>query len=132
MRATNKYKHLVSLLGLVTFIILAFGSVNDSSKTTEFKIEKPKTEDDIRNERIEKQFSLWDGSHKNLTTLIKESMNDPDSYKHVETVYWDKGDYLIVRTKFRGKNAFGGVVTNYVTAKIDLDGNIMEIISQEP
>ena len=59
-------------------------------------------------------------------------MNDPDSYEHVKTEYWDKGDYLIVKTTFRGKNAFGGVVVNWVTVKTDLDGFVIELISKNP
>jgi hypothetical protein len=59
-------------------------------------------------------------------------MNDPDSYDHVETRYSDKGDHLIVKTTFRGKNAFGGVVKNWVIAKVDLNGNVIEVISQGP
>ncbi len=59
-------------------------------------------------------------------------MNDPDSYDHVETVYWDMGDYLVVRTTYRGKNAFGGVVVNWVKAKVNLDGNIIEITETYP
>lgn len=83
-----------------------------------------------RKKKIEMQFSAWDGSHNNLTWVIKESMNDPKSYKHVETVYWDMGDHLVVRTTFRGTNAFGGVVKNTVKAKISLDGNVLEIMEQ--
>ena len=84
-----------------------------------------------RKERIEKRFSsLWDGSHRELTKVIKGSMNDPGSYEHVETVSWDMGDHLVVRTTFRGKNAFGGVVSNWVKAKTDLDGNVLEVIEQ--
>ncbi|MFP4356241.1 MAG: hypothetical protein ACLFUJ_14070 [Phycisphaerae bacterium] len=85
-----------------------------------------------RKERIESGFSAWDGSHRGLTKVIKASMNDPKSYDHVETVYWDQGDHLIVRTTFRGKNAFGGVVANWVKAKVDLDGNVLAIIEQGP
>ena len=59
-------------------------------------------------------------------------MNDPNSYEHAETRYSDKGDHLIVSTTFRGKNAFGGVVKNMVIAKVDLNGNVIEIISQLP
>jgi DNA-directed RNA polymerase subunit RPC12/RpoP len=92
----------------------------------------PKTKEESRKEQIERQFSAWDGSHRGLTKLIKASMNDPDSYDHVETVYWDKGDHLVVKTTFRGKNAFGGVVKNWVMAKIDLEGNVIEVISQGP
>ena len=83
-----------------------------------------------REERLEKGFSGWDGSHRGLTEFIKDSMNDPGSYEHVETVYWDMGNHLVVRTTFRGKNAFGGVVSNWVKAKTDLDGNVLEVIEQ--
>lgn len=55
-------------------------------------------------------------------------MYDPSSFRHIETFYIDKGEYLIVITKFRGKNAFGAYVINTVTAKVDLNGNILEII----
>ncbi len=83
-----------------------------------------------RKERIEAQFSAWDGAHRNLTKIIKASMNDPDSFKHVKTVYWDMIDHLIVQETFRGKNAFGGVVVNTVKAKVSLDGQVLEIIDQ--
>lgn len=46
---------------------------------------------EARKKRIDRQFSAWDGSHNNLERLIKRSMNDPDSYEHDETVYWDRG-----------------------------------------
>ena len=57
-------------------------------------------------------------------------MNDPDSYEHVETVYWDRDDHLVVSTTFRGKNAFGGTVSNTVKAKVSLDGQDIEIVEQ--
>lgn len=84
-----------------------------------------------RNELIQKQFSDWDGSHKGLEKLIKENMPDPRSYEHVETKFIDKGDYILVFTKFRGKNGFGGMVFGYVTAKVDFEGNVIEIVSQK-
>jgi len=55
-------------------------------------------------------------------------MNDPESFKHEETRYVDKGDHILVVTSFRGTNAFGGVIKDFVTAKVDLEGNVMEII----
>lgn len=54
-------------------------------------------------------------------------MNDPDSYDHVKTYYYDMGDHLIVVTSFRGNNAFGGKVLNTYTAKISMEGKILEI-----
>ncbi len=83
-----------------------------------------------RQRNIEAQFDAWDGNHRNLEELIKSSMNNPDSYKHVETIYWDQGDHLLVLTTFRGENAFGGTITNTVKAKVGLDGTILEIIEQ--
>lgn len=84
-----------------------------------------------RRELIESQFSVWDGSHIGVTKAIKASMNDPKSYDHVETVFWDRGDYLLIRTRFRGKNAFGGVILNTVNAKVDFQGNVLDIALQE-
>ncbi len=83
-----------------------------------------------REELIKSGFSAWDGSHIKLTSLIKASMNDPKSYEHVKTVYWDEGDYLIVKTDFRGSNAFGATVLNFVKAKVSLDGEIIDIIEE--
>lgn len=80
-----------------------------------------------RKERILKQFSSWDGAHRNLEKYIKKSMNDPKSYKHDETTYVDKGSYILVQTRFRGKNSFGATVLQTVTAKVELDGNILSI-----
>jgi len=120
----------IGCLGLIGVILLVgmFGNMlSESNKTS-----KPKTAKEIRKERIESTFSAWDGSHMGLEKLIKRTMNDPDSYEHVKTVYSDKGNYLIVKTTFRGKNAFGGVVTNWIMAKADLDGNIIEVISRGP
>ena len=85
-----------------------------------------------RKDSIEVGFSAWDGSHINLTEIIKESMNDPKSYEHVKTVYWDMQDHLIIQTTFRGKNAFGGVIANTIKAKADISGNDFYNISQEP
>jgi hypothetical protein len=85
---------------------------------------------EARVEQIKAQFSAWDGSHRNLERVVKKAMNDPDSYEHDETVYWDKGDHLIVRMSYRGKNAFGGIVKNFVKAKVSLDGQVLQIIDQ--
>jgi ribosomal protein L37E len=81
-----------------------------------------------REQKIKNNFSAWDGSHIGLTKYIKNAMHDPDSYEHVETKYWDKGNHLIILTTFRGKNGFGGVVKNSMMAKVDLNGNVLKIM----
>ena len=55
-------------------------------------------------------------------------MNNPDSYEHVETRYTDMGDHLRVATKYRGTNAFGGVVTQTTVADVDDNGNVIRIV----
>ncbi len=78
---------------------------------------------------VEYQFSAWDGSHIELVRLVKENMNDPGSFQHVETRYVDNGtgNGLTVYMKFRGKNAFGGLVINEVTATTDYKTNMIKI-----
>lgn len=99
--------------------------------TNEQQYEKGEENKKVEHEKkIDVQFSWWDGSHDNLTKYIKESMNDPNSFEHVETKYIDYGDYITVWETFRGKNAFGGVVKNTVVANVSLEGKIIEILDQ--
>lgn len=122
MRTKTITTHFLSVLAVCFFIFIAFGSGED--KNTDGT---PKTEKQIQ---LEKQFSTWNGSHIELTKLIKNAMNDPDSYEHVETKYWDMTDYIVVRTVYSGKNAFGGRVKNFVKAKYDNKGNLIEILEE--
>lgn len=94
------------------------------------KPEPPKTPAEIRKEKLQHGFNPWNGEHIQLTRLIKQNMKNPDSYDHVKTTYIDKGDYLIIETTYRGTNSFGAVVPGVAAAKADLDGNIIELISQ--
>jgi len=120
--------------GCIVFIVVGFIislTVSDCGGPKNPPIpDLPKADWEIRKERLQKGFSNWDGSHRGLTAVIKKSMNDPSSYEHVRTEYIDNEDHLIVTTTFRGKNAFGGIVVNSVKAKTDLDGNVIEVISQ--
>jgi hypothetical protein len=105
-------------------------------KKVDFYTTRIKEEEDkrllavARKENIERQFSAWDGSHAKLERIIKEAMNDPDSYEHDKTVYWDRGDHLVVQTTYRGKNAFGGTVRNFLKAKVSLSGQVLQILDQ--
>ncbi len=74
-------------------------------------------------------ISEWDGSLPSLKQYIKRNMNDPSSFKHVETRYQviDKNAFVIM--EYRGTNAFGGTVTNTIKATVDYqDCSIIEII----
>ena len=85
---------------------------------------------EARKKELEAQFSAWDGSHRKFERLIKQTMNDPDSYEHVETRFADKIDYIRVFTKFRGKNAFGGVVVDSATADFTISGDLIRVIEE--
>lgn len=92
------------------------------------KQEKVEAANSVQHKKmIEEQFSSWDGSHINLTKAIKKDMNDPNSYEHVSTKYFDLGDHLKVVTEFRGTNSFGAKVKNTVIAQVGLDGHIIEM-----
>lgn len=79
-----------------------------------------------RLESIKKQFSYWDGAHTLLERSIKSSMADPKSYDHIETKWLDKDDHILVTTRFRERNSFGGMEIKTVEAKITIAGEIIE------
>ncbi|MGI1669984.1 MAG: hypothetical protein K6L74_06610 [Neptuniibacter sp.] len=78
--------------------------------------------------QVRAQFSSWDGSHRNLEQRVKANLHDPSSYKHDETVFWDQEDHIIVSMSYQAKNAYGALVKGHVKAKVNMDGNILEIM----
>lgn len=119
-------KPTITIVALVVIVPVLFAVIMAQSKrSTTSHVE-------IRRQKIEAAFSPWDGSHRGLVAYIKKAMNDPGSFEHVKTVYRDMQDHLIVTSKFRGRNAFGGIVTNYVEAKVDLSGRVIAIIDWTP
>ncbi|MEQ8821015.1 MAG: hypothetical protein RLY93_12295 [Sumerlaeia bacterium] len=82
-----------------------------------------------RQEKIRSQFSSWSGAHVDLVSRIKLAMNDPKSFEHVSSDWVDAEDFsIIVTTRFRGKNAFGGTVTQTVSARYSVDGNFLGMV----
>lgn len=135
MQPKNSWPQLIGLI-LIVLIFLIFSHFNSKKEHDPEPAKHKKTAQRIRQERIDSQFSSWDGSHKNLTTLIKENMHNPDSFQHVKTYRYDKseyekGDILHIRTVYRGTNAFNAIVTNSIEADVDYDGNIVAITRQD-
>ena len=86
---------------------------------------------EIRNNLIKKSFSEWDGTSIALVKSVKDNMNDPASFELVDNKVWDNGhDTLVVKMKYRGKNAFGGKVTEMVRAEVDINGNVLKITKE--
>jgi hypothetical protein len=78
--------------------------------------------------RFKASLDSWDGAPKKLKELIKKGMNDPDSFKHDRLeVHTEAGDFLLVTEHFLGKNMYGGTVRNWAKAKLDIDGNVLQV-----
>ncbi len=92
----------------------------------------PETPEQVRQRRIESNFSALDGSQRNLVERVKSTMHDPGSFEHVETRFYDRNDQLLVHMKFRGANAYGGKVLNEVVADTDLDGKLLSVKMIDP
>jgi len=76
----------------------------------------------------------FDSSYIPITRDIKNNMNDPSSFKHLETRYRFMLDnstpYAIVTTVYQSKNTYGAVVKNSIKAKVDLaSGSIIEYLN---
>ena len=116
-------------LVIVAFAILVFIILPAHFKKLEKKSEDILSPAEEAQQEIDKCFGGWDGAHIKLKEAVKASMNDPDSFKAGETRYIDKIDHLIVIMDFSGKNAFGGIVKNSITAKTDKHNcEVLEII----
>lgn len=114
---------------LVVVAIAADDEPKSSSSANKEETVADKAE--AKKKKIESQFSAWDGSHRNLEKLIKENLNDPGSYEHLETNYWDMDTAIVVRTEYTAKNAYGGRVRGAVKARYDLEGNLIEVIDSQ-
>lgn len=101
---------------------------------------------------VGEQFSWWDGSHIELTKLIKNRLNDEKSYKHIKTEYYEmtsqdlvdafnkalaESGYsdrlelndLLIMTEFSAKNAYNATIkataigiSSYKTNRVKLVG----------
>lgn len=77
----------------------------------------------INFDTFQANFSGWNGAYRPLEVLIKAGMHDDSSYKHLSTRYrliLTDDPHATVETTFRGTNAFGGVVKETVSARVDL------------
>ena len=95
--------------------------------------EKPvELKKDLMKERsnFRKSLSTWDVSHPVQVELIKRNLNYPDSYKHVESKYFDFGNYYIMSTIFKAKNSFGMAKEYIIKTKYPLEkDDKLEILS---
>lgn len=96
---------------------------------TEYRISPEMLAKRINFDTFQANFSGWNGAYRPLEALIKADMHDDSSYKHLSTRYrliLTDDPLATVETTFRGTNAFGGVVKETVSARVDLQtGNVV-------
>ena len=86
------------------------------------------TDSPSQENKIAEQFSAWDGSHHNLTKMVKKTMHDSTSFKHIETHHWADMDYIIVLMTYSETNLYGATVQNAIKAKVDHNGQVLELL----
>jgi len=119
----------LAIIGMLMLFSYLGGGRNGTVGSTA-AVTPAKTSAEIRMDEVQKCFSGWDGSHRELTRTIKAGMKNPDSYKHVETRYVDNDNHLLVFTTYRGTNSYGAVMTSTITAETLLDCQVNRVISQ--
>lgn len=85
---------------------------------------------EARQEMIDKQFDPWDGAHIALKQYTRSQMDNPRSFDHVETIYYDDFDSIRVYMTYRGTNAFNAIVTNRIGARFDLQSRALEALER--
>ncbi len=115
----------ISFYTFIAFVLLV--NLADTKKNKEPVKTPAEIAADARETLIERQFSGWDGAHRNLERLVKRNLVDPDSYEHIETRYFDLTDSLRIIMKYRARNGFGGMTIGQVVAIVTLDGQVIEI-----
>lgn len=152
---------------IVSDITITFGDQSDPSRSgisvydEDLSVSPELVKDDRGYTRLDSysswvndQFSIWDGSHKNLTSLIKKNLNDEKSYDHIETTYStvyseetrkelnnafkaannpirvEIGD-LVVTTQFSAKNAFNATVKNTAFAVVSFANDTITLVAIE-
>jgi hypothetical protein len=118
-------------------------TTSDQITIPETTLSKEEMEKKAHDDWVAAQFSLWDGSCTSFVKLVKDNMNNPKSFEHVETKYVvlsikeqlealeGKGEIgdLYVIMKFRGTNAFGGVITSQTDALLSYKNNTITLLS---
>lgn len=125
MEKSKRTPFWMKLVGFIIVIGILWNAVpNDTNSNSS----KSKSESKTNEERVNDLQSGYDGSIRSVVKFVKNSMNDPESFEHVETRtgFYEKESF-IVSMKYRGKNQFGGVITKYIDVKLDYSGNIISI-----
>ena len=100
----------------------------------ERSLQKKAARDAELQEKINAQFSPWDGSHRGLVEQVKRILNDPSSFEHLETKTLRGGSWpetFLVRMDYTAKNAFGGRLRKFVLVEVSSEsGLIIKVLNE--
>jgi hypothetical protein len=137
--SSSKNQALAKKKSLGEIIFIAFCVLVVILITVNAFIEEPekepviKTAMQLKEEHLARVFSSWDGSSSTVVDLVKATLNDPESFEHLNTNYIQTGsdeehrEYLVTM-EFTAKNGFGGRLRKWVTVILDKDGNYVSTI----
>lgn len=126
MNKNHKYYPLIKWVVIILVIVFIMDQCFKSNKKqSDLEANDPKA-------KIEKHFSNYDGSYTKFRNYIKDNLNDPSSFEHVETRYTDNKDGTVnVIMKYRGKNAFGGIITKYAKCTLNTStGDFSDVVTE--
>src|SRR5690606_12578853 len=75
--------------------------------------------------KVDAEFAKSDGECVDISLFVKNKLNDPSSFEHVQTthVFWDD-ERVYVNVIFRAKNGFGAIRMGEYALIMDYDFNI--------
>ncbi len=85
-------------------------------------------EEKLRKRRkVDAEFAKSDGECVDISLFVKNKLNDPSSFEHVQTthVFWDD-ERVYVNVIFRAKNGFGAIRMGEYALIMDYDFNFKE------
>ncbi|MEP4091782.1 hypothetical protein [Reichenbachiella sp.] len=91
------------------------------------RAEKERKRRNIKKIKDDCVFNTYDGSFYMLNRYVKDRMNDPDSFEHIQTRYVEYDDYIQAYVSFRGRNGFGALVKSAYTFNLYSDCRIVMV-----
>lgn len=134
MSEKKKVSKLTDILRTVTIALAGWGIfAMFILETTPDPLAEPeeeviKVDNRTKAQKIAAQFSTHDGRHYLVARQVKSMLHDPDSFKHLKTVYSVVGDKLQIFMSYYAKNAFGAQVITTHTAMVGIEtGDVLSI-----
>ena len=116
-----------ALWGGVFVLFMAFVDVREPEKPLYTSIEQLVQ---TRQSLINASFNPYEGGlYRQLGDMIKRSLHNPQTFRVVDTGYWDHGNVLVVQMIFEARNQYNDYFQQMVIAKSTLDGDLISVIS---